>query len=34
MTYKEFERLYREPLWLCPVALIVSAIAFLLGCCL
>ena len=34
MTYREFEDLYREPLWCYPVALIIFPMLFLLGCCL
>lgn len=34
MTYAEFQKLYREPLWVYPVALILFPIVFLLGCCL
>jgi hypothetical protein len=33
-NYKKFQKLYHEPRWIYPAALIVWSIAFLLGCCL
>lgn len=34
MTYQEFQKLYHEPRWLTPAALIIGVVVFLLGCCL
>jgi len=34
MTYQEWERMYYEPRWIYPAALIIGVVDFFLFCCL